>query len=392
MKEFERLKDDDRWVGPAFRFTPGVETRQASVWRQAGFALVGGLAVAAILLGGVALVRSTTLHTSSEVLDPGFRQTAGAPDDHLTWPGAPRELPEWLGQTEPFGIFSDDFSAIEIVLYGSSNCPLVPVKLETDAAASVIVTFNDPGLGDCTPDLAPTTTSFPVPDGLAVGVIPVKLMLPNATYLVTVSGDRVVTPGMISTIAFSAPVTQEFTGSHDVDLGERPPGANGVMYAVSCLTSGALEFGDGAGSLGCPNGAGASTTSSAPKMLHDGENTFAVTTDPDTEWRISTYYVESHLTDWAVNANGETYGVRNDNGTPDLVSASATNRRTGYIRHDDQQKLLDACGSVTSDDACVAAYIDEHPTIPVYLSDGETVIGEFEIGPDASTAVFSNPE
>jgi len=83
--------------------------------------------------------------------------------------------------------------------------------------------------------------------------------------------------------------------------------------------------------------------------------------------------------------------VRNDNGTPDLVSASATNRRTGYIRDDDQQKLLDACGSVTSDDPCVTAYIDEHPTIPVYLSDGETVIGEFEIGPDASTGVFGNP-
>ena len=34
---------------------------------------------------------------------------------------------------------------------------------------------------------------------------------------------------------------------------------------------------------------------------------------------------------WGVNARGQTYGVQNQHGTPDLIAVIATNHHTGYV-------------------------------------------------------------
>lgn len=67
---------------------------------------------------------------------------------------------------------------------------------------------------------------------------------------------------------------------------------------------------------------------------------------------------------WATNANGDTYGtiIKDSGATPDLLSAYATNGRLGSV----DEKNFDHDGA---------------RSVPVYESDGETVIGEFVIDP-----------
>jgi len=61
-----------------------------------------------------------------------------------------------------------------------------------------------------------------------------------------------------------------------------------------------------------------------------------------------------------MNANGQTYGVPNERGIPDLEAVYASNCEIGYVYRTDPRS--------------------EGHSIPVYESDGETVIGEFWIG------------
>lgn len=82
---------------------------------------------------------------------------------------------------------------------------------------------------------------------------------------------------------------------------------------------------------------------------------------------------------WGVNANGQTHGVANDNGTPDLIAAIATNGKTGYVyAHDLEQPAPTALQSGTPP--------GQTRTIPVYTSDGHTEIGQFLISSPADEA------
>jgi len=88
------------------------------------------------------------------------------------------------------------------------------------------------------------------------------------------------------------------------------------------------------------------------------------------------------------NARGETYGsamaVVDPADEPDLILAEATNGKTGYVR---ASELDAASGADISAPAEARAWTsklkatksERVTTIPVYLSDGRTVIGVFEI-------------
>jgi hypothetical protein len=101
-----------------------------------------------------------------------------------------------------------------------------------------------------------------------------------------------------------------------------------------------------------------------------GSTSITVTADPGTTWTAVVHYARSMTLPWAVNAHGQTYGgVDKEYGAPDLQGARATNGRDGYI----VTKQFDAfrgCGY-----------------LPVYESDGTTVIGRFSIGisPDGTS-------
>jgi hypothetical protein len=77
--------------------------------------------------------------------------------------------------------------------------------------------------------------------------------------------------------------------------------------------------------------------------------------------------------------------VANDNGTPDLIAAIATNGKTGYVyARDLEQPAPTTLQSGTPP--------GQTRTIPVYTSDGETEIGQFLIGNNwASRAPTHHP-
>lgn len=88
------------------------------------------------------------------------------------------------------------------------------------------------------------------------------------------------------------------------------------------------------------------------------------------------------------NANGEIFGsallLEQINVSPDLILAIGTNGKTGYVKAADLNM-----SNITTPDQAVSfsSYVESQmalttqapPTIPLYESDGVTVIGEFEL-------------
>jgi hypothetical protein len=171
-------------------------------------------------------------------------------------------------------------------------------------------------------------------------------------------------PGAPRVVDLSEPRTTDGVGTQTVLLGERPPGATAVSISLTCLSAGSYQWPDG-GSLRCDEAdvkaSADQATASLQRELAPGDTTIVITASTEAAWRIETTYVRTEPTDWATNANGQTYGTIKDGGAePDLESAYATNGRLGYV--------------VTAD-----LDSDVPKSIPVYESDGETVIGEFHI-------------
>jgi hypothetical protein len=86
--------------------------------------------------------------------------------------------------------------------------------------------------------------------------------------------------------------------------------------------------------------------------------------------------------DWPRNAHGLTYGIQGNSPiAPDLIRALATNGRTGYIYSKDLDK---AEGPMPTSPAQASTWNVTHPPkivyIPVYLRNGTTKIGVFEVG------------
>lgn len=159
-----------------------------------------------------------------------------------------------------------------------------------------------------------------------------------------------------------------YTGTATLDLGAPPEGADVVFLDITCT-----EGGDMSVRTAGPYESGAEWNCSNPirkdtihindgRMPDPGTSTITITADAGTEWSVVARYASAYTSEWGVNANGQTYGVPNDSGIPDLTAAQATNGKIGYILQDD---LWNADGK---------------STIPVYESDGTTVIGEFPLG------------
>ena len=87
-----------------------------------------------------------------------------------------------------------------------------------------------------------------------------------------------------------------------------------------------------------------------------------------------------------INEKGQTYGIGSDlNGTPDLVLAIGIDGTLGYVYKTD----IDPPKFKTIEEAL--KWQEERKdikTIPLYSSDGETVIGEFEMY-DPATALMT---
>ena len=199
-----------------------------------------------------------------------------------------------------------------------------------------------------------------------------------AVVLGTVAGAVALTGGAILAIGFPGETTTtpigsvvfgSYTGTASVDLGAAPVDAGAVILDVTCIEGGGVILvplnGRNADAVSWDCDVRTDTTHIIDGKLPDpGSTSITVTADPGTQWTVIAQYATTSTTEWGVNENGQTYGVPNDNGVPDLSPALATNGKEGYIVN---REVLDFREG-------------EEGTINVYESDGTTVIGQFFIG------------
>jgi hypothetical protein len=211
---------------------------------------------------------------------------------------------------------------------------------------------------------------------LGAGLGSAALLTAGALVIAGIPGEHQVTD-----VGFT--VKMDYTGSSAVDIAVMSvdgagPASNAFRAKIVCTSEGAFTVShprdsDGADGLEFECGSGAGMTPVGKpvwlteQFLVAGNAHLDVTTNPETTWTVTVQFVNSVTTPWGVNAKGETYGVSNENGTPDLSPALASNCEFGYIYFTD---VMPPGGDENK----------EPHSIPVYKSDGETVVGEFWIG------------
>jgi len=192
---------------------------------------------------------------------------------------------------------------------------------------------------------------------------------------IAIAADVLPLPGADAVTPRAASVTETHTGTATVDLGVPPDGVTHVDVELWCLTAGTFRFPDGA-SMTCSDADADATSGWAGHTLRvtPGNTSVTITADDAARWRLQATYVSRETTPWAVNENGDTYGVVNEQGEPDLLAVVATNGRTGYAYADELR------GPQASSPDEAATWAPAPRTVDVYESDGETVIGEFVVG------------
>lgn len=186
-------------------------------------------------------------------------------------------------------------------------------------------------------------------------------------------------------------VTVTLTETGTLDLGAPPAGANSISFTVVCHTEGSWSQ-ETYGGANCSDvGIGTARSGDIPLTLSQ-QSIVLFELQPGTEVTATAAYSKKVKTEFGVNAAGETYGsgvgdpdstrvyTTNENPGPDLIAAHATNCKTGYIRWEEENEATG--GNISSLEEATEwmeneVYIDKY--IPVYESDGKTVIGEFLI-------------
>ena len=177
-------------------------------------------------------------------------------------------------------------------------------------------------------------------------------------------------PGTTTVTSLGNIATATHTGTASIDLGPAPAHAATVVVDLTCLGNvGKVSLATDP-SIGSEGDSVEVDCALTRRTAHiddallpaAGTTSIIITATPGTEWKAVAQYASSYITAWGVNAHGQTYGVDNGRGMPDLQAAQATNGRQGYIL---TKQLL---------------HCDGEGDIPVYESDGSTVIGQFHIG------------
>ena len=207
-------------------------------------------------------------------------------------------------------------------------------------------------------------------------------------------------PGAPVDSALGNVVTATRTGTATIDIGAPPATATDVSLALTCHSVGTFYFPNGS-SMSCDSAYLTHTPpidrqASEVVPLTAGLDTVTITTSSNATWTLQAMYVNQVTTPWGVNASGETYGVSNQNGTPDLVAVIINQGSThGYVK---ESELNCAAGGDVASPAEAVAWDrvsqNRNVSIPVYESDGVTVVGTFIVGsasgPNAQTIPLSS--
>jgi hypothetical protein len=183
-------------------------------------------------------------------------------------------------------------------------------------------------------------------------------------------------PGGNAVSELAPPVTATGIGTQTVDLGTPPAATTAIYIAFTCLTAGNFTFADGA-SVECDrvDAARRSPPVTYTMSIMSGQDSTTITATPGARWRLVATYASVTTTAWGVNASGQTYGIQNQHGVPDLVAVIATNHRSGYV----YAKQLSPPPPKTIAQALAQNHAPPR-TLTVYESDGKTPIGKFVAG------------
>ncbi|MBT2537351.1 peptidase M56 family protein [Arthrobacter sp. ISL-69] len=202
----------------------------------------------------------------------------------------------------------------------------------------------------------------------------------TAAGLFVVPGAKQVTP-------LSTPHVATYEGTATIELGDPPEGTTGIQMDFTCLTAGRFEYQDGSSSIcSAADGGTRGGWSGYLVKLAPGQHSVTFTTDPGNRWQLTAKYVNWEVTDWAVNADGNTYGMENENGSPDMIAVMATNGNRGYAYRSELEEADGTAAMKTFKSPQDALDWQEARRgksffVPVYDADGKTVVGEFVVGP-----------
>ena len=201
--------------------------------------------------------------------------------------------------------------------------------------------------------------------------------------------DTPLAPGGTLVTELAPAIEEQHAGTASVSLGQPPVGATGIAISLECLSPGSFAYPDGA-RLACTK-ADMRERRSADQMplyarylidLQDGQTAFTVTTSNAARWEVVASYVATETTDWGVNENGQTYGMQNENGSPDLVRVAVEGADFGYAYAEQLDNPSGLPEPTTPEEAGEYTRATQGRTydIPVYESDGVTRIGTFTSG------------
>ena len=173
-------------------------------------------------------------------------------------------------------------------------------------------------------------------------------------------------PGSPSEAQLAKPVITTHIGTATIDMGRAPRRANAISLTLTGLSVGTFHF-PGTASMSCsqsdisqPGPEGCESSEVVP--LQAGQHTVTITTSASASWKLRAIYVHQVITAWKVNAHGQTYGVPNKNGFPDLIAVDQGGH-SGYVK--------------SSDFNCFGPSNGDNVAIPIYKSNGTTRIGTF---------------
>jgi hypothetical protein len=186
------------------------------------------------------------------------------------------------------------------------------------------------------------------------------------------------TPGSAVVTALGQAAAATGSGTQTIGLTASPHGATRLDAVLTCLTAGTFTTDGGVltctpADLGTITGAMSWSVSLTTSPL-----ALTITAAAGLRWDLHATYVSATTTPWGINTRGQTYGVANASGTPDLVSAIATNGRSGYVEANQLSAATHAFTRTSPADAATAS--PQQASIPVYEADGTTVIGRFSVG------------
>lgn len=186
------------------------------------------------------------------------------------------------------------------------------------------------------------------------------------------------------------------TGTATVELGSAPPGTTNISLTLTCLSTGTFGYPDGSwmscspADLAHPPPGDRTSTEVVP--LHPGVHSVTITANPKSSWTLEALYINRVITPWGRNSHGETYGQANVNGRPDLVQVVfRAGSQQGYVKASDLDCASGRSEIHTPADAVAwtAASKTRDVSVPIYTSDGRTVIGAMTSGSASGPGTYT---